>query len=318
MTAAVSAIVTPSFAGHQTFALRAGWLKKGIDALQNPDVGGETVFTRPDALVTLGVGKNMVISIRWWLLATGAAEEVRDRGRTIGLRPSPLGLAIFGNRQAGTSGFDPYLEDPATLWLFHLILTAPVSFGNSAFSWAFAFNRLRDAEFSRDRLTRAVIEAVDGATRAPSQETVSRDVDCLLLTYSSSSHQNSDEDTLDRPFIALNLIRPTFERHYRFEIGPKTNLPPAIFAYALANYWRKIPASIRAIPVRDIVYGEGSPGLQCKLDEDSVYGYLDSLADLTGGVFRFEDSALTRQIVREERPGHPFNMLALLDTYYDE
>jgi hypothetical protein len=58
--------VQGSFSGHETFALRAAWLKKGIDGLERyPDI-----FSREDALVELGVGKNMVRSIRHWCLAT--------------------------------------------------------------------------------------------------------------------------------------------------------------------------------------------------------------------------------------------------------
>ncbi|MBG8553455.1 DUF4007 family protein [Hymenobacter sp. BT594] len=50
----------PSFAGHQTFAMRSAWLKKGVDALlQDP-----AIFSAEGALVELGVGKNMVSAIR--------------------------------------------------------------------------------------------------------------------------------------------------------------------------------------------------------------------------------------------------------------
>ena len=51
-----------SFSGHESFALRYLWLKKGYDALaDNPEF-----FQRDDAMVILGVGKNMVRSIRHW------------------------------------------------------------------------------------------------------------------------------------------------------------------------------------------------------------------------------------------------------------
>ncbi len=60
----------PKFAGHETFTLRYGWLKKAVDATGQRD----DVFLRDDALVTLGAGKNMVRSIR----------------------PSPLGSLLFG------------------------------------------------------------------------------------------------------------------------------------------------------------------------------------------------------------------------------
>lgn len=123
--------VNPSFAGHQTFPVRSGWLKKGVDALLEDG----TVFNRPDALVTLGVGKNMVTSFRHWLLMTGVAHV---DGRE--LRVTPLGKRISGD-QGG--GYDAYLEDPATLWILHWNLCGP---GSTAFPWAWAFNILREYE----------------------------------------------------------------------------------------------------------------------------------------------------------------------------
>ena len=71
MTASV-ATIQPKFAGHETFTLRYGWLKKAVDATgKDPEV-----FLRDDALVTLGVGKNMVRSIRHWCISTRLAQEV--------------------------------------------------------------------------------------------------------------------------------------------------------------------------------------------------------------------------------------------------
>ncbi|MCT7964099.1 DUF4007 family protein [Laspinema sp. D1] len=52
--------VNPVFARHETFHPRFGWLKKGFDkAKEDPGV-----FLAEDAPVRLGVGKNMVRSIR--------------------------------------------------------------------------------------------------------------------------------------------------------------------------------------------------------------------------------------------------------------
>ena len=50
------------FSGHETFVCRHFWLKKGYDFLTQ---GGS--FTDEDAVVSLGVGKNMVSSIRFWM-----------------------------------------------------------------------------------------------------------------------------------------------------------------------------------------------------------------------------------------------------------
>jgi hypothetical protein len=62
-----------SFAGHQTFAFRYFWLKKGLDLV----CSDSEAFQRDDAVVRLGVGKNMVQSIRHWCLATRVVEGDR-------------------------------------------------------------------------------------------------------------------------------------------------------------------------------------------------------------------------------------------------
>ena len=63
--------VRPTFGGHEKFVFRHGWLKKGVDGVKEDPL----IFTHDEALVMLGVGKNMVRSIRHWCLATGLVEE---------------------------------------------------------------------------------------------------------------------------------------------------------------------------------------------------------------------------------------------------
>ena len=62
------------FSGHQTFAFRYGWLEKGVKGV----AASPGIFAAEDAIVQLGVGKNMVESIRHWCLATQMLEEKPD------------------------------------------------------------------------------------------------------------------------------------------------------------------------------------------------------------------------------------------------
>jgi len=116
-----------SFSGHETFVLRYGWLKKAYDAVAS-DPG---IFTRDDAVVELGVGKNMVRSIRHWSLA---CEILREEPKTRGLRLAP---AVFGILLFGDGGRDQYLEDINSLWLIHWHLCTNES---RATTWNWAFN----------------------------------------------------------------------------------------------------------------------------------------------------------------------------------
>lgn len=55
------------FGGHETFAVREGWLYKGLSLLhERPDA-----FSDPFVADLLGVGRNMAKSIRHWLSVTG-------------------------------------------------------------------------------------------------------------------------------------------------------------------------------------------------------------------------------------------------------
>ena len=68
-------------------------------------------FDEEDAMVGLGVGKNMVRSIRFWSQVASMA-TAHQRAGAIRLRK--FGIALLGER-----GLDPFLEDIRTLWLIH-------------------------------------------------------------------------------------------------------------------------------------------------------------------------------------------------------
>ena len=89
--------------GHEKFPLREGWLNKGLDAVSNDP----SVFTRKDipAPDVLGIGNNMVKSLRYWLRAYGLLE---DNGTEL----TDLGKKIYAE--------DKYLEKNFTLWVFAL------------------------------------------------------------------------------------------------------------------------------------------------------------------------------------------------------
>ena len=93
-----------TFSGHESFFCKPLWLKKAYDAKATG-----VDFSSPEAVATLGVGKNMVSSIRYWTRAMGLIEEDRN---------TPFASFIFDS----VKGVDPYLEDEGSLWLLHYLL----------------------------------------------------------------------------------------------------------------------------------------------------------------------------------------------------
>ena len=107
------------------------------------------IFSRPEAPVEIGVGKNMVRAIRFW---GTAARLITDdphnaRGREARWVPTRRGRALFGE-----DGWDPYMEDPGTLWLLHWLLLAPNK--SRLPVWWLAFNEFNGGRVRRGRRSR--------------------------------------------------------------------------------------------------------------------------------------------------------------------
>ena len=93
-----------TFSGHESFPCKTLWLKKGYDFVR-----AEKDFNAPEAVVDLGVGKNMVAAIRYWYKAFGLNKDVKTGW---------IADYIFDKN----TGKDPYMEDLGTLWLLHFLL----------------------------------------------------------------------------------------------------------------------------------------------------------------------------------------------------
>ena len=121
----------PQLAGHETFPIRYGWLKKAYNAVRETEGQGDNryVFSGPEAIAQFGVGKNMVASMRHWATVTGIIEDTPDHH---GIAVTPLGTLIFGD-----GGLDPYMEHPATTWLLHWNLCGRDT--KTTWYWAFHY-----------------------------------------------------------------------------------------------------------------------------------------------------------------------------------
>lgn len=278
-----------SFAGHESFPLRYGWLKKCVDA-----VGARRdFFTHDDAAVALGVGKNMVRAVRHWgLTARVIEEEPGSRGRA--LQVTPLGRAIFGER-----GADPYLEGPRTLWLLHwLLCTHP----ERATTWRWAFGVWGRPAFTRDEL-RAALRGVAEGARA-SDSTIARDVDVFLRTYlpARASRAVPLEDSLDSPLVELRLLREDpVEGRCEFARGPKPSLDDTALGFAVLDYWDRAAAHSDSLHADALAHGPGSPGRVLCLDERSLLERIEYAEAWSRGALLYDQTAGLRQLRRRRK-----------------
>lgn len=294
-----------TFSGHETFPFRYAWLKKGLEGLINKPA----LFTSEDAVVDLGVGKNMVRAIRHWCIATRVVEE---GGLLPNSRTRELEASAFGKRLLLEPGWDAFLEDDASLWLLHWNLATNET---RTTTWYWAYNINKDQEFTTDEMTASLGKWLEGYEVRVSASSLRNDVSCLIRTYASVKRGpgSTAEETLECPLTNLGLMSEVpGEKRFRFHNGQKTSLPGAIFVYALLDCWRRRHSSQQTLSVREITYGEGSPGRVFRLDDDAVLEYLDGLEELTNGRLSFSDTVLIRQVIRRSE----IEPEELLNDYY--
>lgn len=272
--ALLAAAAKPAFARHETFHLRFGWLRKGFSAAaKDPQA-----FSKPNSTVVLGVGKNMVSAIRYWSQAYGIIEEAPnpERPRVPSLVPTD-----FGRRLLEEDGWDPWLEDPASLWLLHWKLLGPGSTCLAPVWWA-AFNLFAPEQFEEHQLTDLMVElAAAAGWKSVMQSSIKKDVDCLLRTFAMRrTGRQTMDDVLDCPTRQLGLIAPAAgeARSWRFVTGPKPSLPSSIIAYACLDFLAHVGPTERSISLARLTSDPGAPGRAFRLTESNLF---DSLVSAT-------------------------------------
>lgn len=274
----------PVFGGHEKFTFRHSWLKKGLDAiLKNPET-----FSQEDAFVTMGVGKNMAISIRYWMLASGLCERSLEH-------PGSLKPTLLGHSLLADDGWDPYLEDIGSLWLLHWQLANNQRY---ALVWYLIFSHYFDVEFRKTNLMEFLKHKLAQRGIETTEGMIEREIDVFIHTYvPAQSRRGDEEESLNCPLVDLNLIHLVPEDGvYRFNVGAKPSLPAAIIGYALLNFLEDKLSNKRTVSVDECIYVPGSPGQIFKLDENSMISYLEDLETLTNGAIRLHKTVGWRQI----------------------
>lgn len=286
----------PQFSGHETFPLRYGWLKKAYDLVSETrdDPKNKSIFTDEGAIATLGVGKNMVSSIRFWAQACNIIEENGPNG----LVPTQLGDEIFG-----ADGFDPFMENAVTLWLVHWHLCSTPE----RTTWYWAFNHFLAQSFERELLVKDLMRLA-GSREWPrvSATTVKRDVECFVRTYAARipSDRRLHEEALESPLAELGLLKATAKKDgFRFVRGEQSTLGDGVFAYATAKFWEDFSPSSKSLSFEAMAHEPGSPGRVFCLDEQELARRMADIEDYTNGAIMWSETAGLKQLSRRRELG---------------
>lgn len=213
------------FRGHETFFIRKGWLYKGMsNIVKEPSIFQGAAGNPMDIL---GIGANMVKSLRYWLTTTNLTSEPKSGKRNQTL--TPLGRIIYDN--------DAYMEEVGSIWLVHYML---VSNERDATSWYLLFNEFNKSEFTVDDFHSAVVKYIrmkeDFAI--PSDRAIDDDFTCLMNTYVPRAKLNPakvhPESNIDCPLGELGLVDVVDKRKgiYR-KVTPKSDMIPNLILLAI-------------------------------------------------------------------------------------
>ena len=279
----------PIFSGHESFACKSHWLKRGYDFVR-----GENNFNDDDAVVRLGVGKNMVASIKFWLKAIGL---LKDTGL------EPIADHLFDDE----NGRDPYLEDIGTLWLLHFLLIQ-TDYATIYKTTFVDYHRQRNI-VEKSKLQNYIKHTrfdETGYKNLYNDNTVKRDIGVMLHNYCAKNGGNVNIEDSNSLFAPLNLICETEKNTYRFNYDTRSDVPSLIFLYALlVKFEGRNSISFEDITELALIF--------CLTNND-LLDIINYLCDLYPSEIVFSDVAG----IKELQFRATLNSIDVLDRYYEE
>lgn len=284
-----------TFSGHESFQCRQLWLKKGYDFIE---AGGK--FADEDAVVGLGVGKNMVGSIRFWLRSFNLVDE-NDQ-------TNALANFVFGG-----NGVDPFLEDTATIWLLHYHLVT----ANRATLYNLFFNKFRKEriEFHKGQLLNFLNRFCDDNGFSVSDQSLNRDIDIFLRSYvrPKKSDRQNVEDDFSTLLIDLGLVHQLERDHtegktwYKVESDERLEIPIQLLLYSILNQEPGL-----SISFNKLLNGENSIGVVYAFSPNGLVKKIREIADFYDFASYTEDAGI-RELQFKKRP----DKYKILLEYYE-
>jgi hypothetical protein len=287
-----------TFSGHDTFHCRHLWLKKGYEF-----VNAGKKFTDNDAVVFLGVGKNMVSAIRFWMKAFDLINEDDEL--------ELIAHKIFADK----TGWDPYLEDDATLWILHHNLVK----NGYASTYSLVFNQLRKEkiEFSKKNYIDFINRKcqLDGI-RLSSANTLDSDFGVFGKMYLRTDSQSKDkEDTFSGILTELDLvvgIKKGTDLWLAIENNDRDDLPEEIILFAILSDDRfDLSVNIRSLEIEDnsiaSIFAITRTGLENKME--SISNNKKKFKNFT-----YSNHAGTKELQFTKR----IDPIEILNTYYED
>ncbi len=286
-----------TFSGHESFICKQFWLKKGYDFFEK-----HKKLNANDAVVELGVGKNMVSSIRFWLKSFGLLNESDNI--------NDLAKFLFGEK-----GSDPFIEDFGTVWLLHYYLIKT----NKASIYNMIFNEFRKErfEFTRNQLHNFLKRKCEEYDFNYNENTINSDIKVFLKSYIKLIEGKIEiEDDFVGLLIDLELVKHYKAKDldynnlidwYKIDNDERSELPYQVVLYAILDN----PSYGNSVSFKELQIGYNSPGMIFAINAEGLFNKIEKIIENYTQII-FTETAGNQLLQFNSKP----NKWAVLNDYY--
>ncbi|KGX91860.1 DUF4007 family protein [Pontibacillus marinus] len=252
-----------AYGQHQSFYLRDRWLSKAIKQLKKDS----RFFYDKEAFEKIGLGKNMVQSLRFWVVATNLAEEqTNDERKKVHL------LTKFGDL---IDEYDRHIQFVDTASLLHYQLSS--NFEPSTV-WFWFFNILDETTVSKEDLFRLFSKwVVQNEEKRVSEKSLKRDIDCLIKLYTAGQTANDPEEVIQSPLNKLNVMSEKNGMIFKKTPNSIEEIGLSALYFSLLDYCSK--NSVEMVSVDEIIYQDGLWGNVFNMNRNLIIQALHQLTN---------------------------------------
>ena len=238
---------------HESFSIREGWLAKGIKNIKE----NSKTFSSAESTDILGIGTNMVKSLRYWMSATCLAKE-ENRETT---------LTEFGEL---IDKYDSYLEDIFSWWLIHIKMMLNI---DDAYIYNLFFIKCGKKSFSKRDIYEQLASNLKNEKEEYNENILQDEVSMIIKTYAIDEKIDNPENNFISPLSELNLIKKIDRDTYERNKPDYRNLNYLIVFYLI----EQLLDNKDYISIDELLKLDNSPAKLLNLDKNLINEYLDEM-----------------------------------------
>lgn len=238
---------------HESFSIREGWIAKGIKTIKkNPKV-----FSSQNATDILGIGNNMVKSLKYWMIAT----------RIIDVSSKNIKLSEFGEL---LDKYDEYLDDDFSWWMLHVMVALNIE---EFYVLNVFFNKCVMQTFSKENLFEIISKRLYSKNIKFNENTLVDEINMIIKTYCIDEKIDNPENNFVCPLSNLELIKKIGKNSYVRNKPSVKKLNYLVVYFLILNLIKESDA----MSIDDMLNAENGPSKILNLDKNLLNDYLDEL-----------------------------------------